>query len=429
MRRPRWFALVWLMLSVWVAAPRVAADPPDPPAPEARSTEAPPLHGSLGEIDGLPALFLHGNVEERGFTEGYLCAERIQQLFDGFVLETPLVPFPRVWDAVVRPMLLHRADIPERTRRHIVAILAGMRARDPKTLRIPKLKRDLTVDDLRAATALPDAIGLMCSSYATWADRPGRQGAAPIVGRNLDYMGTRALTDNLMLIVHAPDAERKGWMSIGWPGLAGCVTGFSESGVFVAIHDVVHRSGDRRKSLPRLLALQELLESVNGGAESSLEATRLLRAHRFSMGGNCMFAWQGGAAVLELDGRQQRDGGVTLRAAQDHPWIVCSNHFRARPSGMSRCWRYARLAGALSKSNGVVHDLDAALELIRSSSKGDTLYRLASDLESGDVVLERRIRPGHGWHPTVHFNFRAILQRARRPEKPRPEGQQPPERL
>ena len=110
MRTTRWSALALLTLSIWVAAPLVAADPPDPPAPDAVSTEAPPLHGSIGEVDGLPALFLHGDVQERGFTEGYLCAERIQQLFDGFVLETPLVPFPPVWDAVVRPMLLRRAD-------------------------------------------------------------------------------------------------------------------------------------------------------------------------------------------------------------------------------------------------------------------------------------------------------------------------------
>ncbi len=375
-------------------------------------TAAPAL-ASEGE---LPVLVLSGTPEERGYAEGLLCADRIRDLFGGFVLETMLVPVPSLWDRVARPKLLARTAVPDHVRARAGGVIRGMEASGTDGRWIARLERDLVAEDLLAAAALPDFIGLMCSSYATWSTpTPGGaedREAPPIIGRNLDYLGTPALTRNLMLIVHAPAPGRRGWVSVGWPGFPGCVTGFSDDGVFVAVHDVILRSERDEKATPRLVALQELIEHAEGNAADAARAGAMLRRFQFGMGGNCLLAWRNHAAVLEFDGRTARDDGVTVREPEATPWIVCSNHFLARGDAASRCRRYGRLSERLACPEGRPLDVEAGLALIRLSSKWDTLYRLAANLESGEVLIERRLVP-YGEYLEPHaFNFRELLARA-----------------
>jgi hypothetical protein len=353
-------------------------------------------------------LYLAGTSQERGFTEGYLCATEIQSLITGFALQNKLIRSPLMWEHLVLPLVKKRIQIPERTHARLAALLEGMRTRDPRSLRLDALQRDLTVDDLVAATAIPDWIGLMCSSFAIWSDTA--ESAPTLVGRNLDYFGTQALTDNLMLIVQAPDGERRGWVSFGYPGMGGCVTGISDRGLFVAIHDVVSFARKESMFTPRLVALQEVLETVDPTVSTtvSADAAKILRVFDFGMGGNCLVAWRGGAAVMEFDGRRSQEDGVTVRAA-DGTFIACSNHFRSR--GVARhCRRYQSLDQELH--SGRPGDLDQASEVIRLASKSDTLYRLVTDLQTTEVRLERKKSPGGKWHSEVRFTASELLRDA-----------------
>jgi hypothetical protein len=226
-----------------------------------------------------------------------------------------------------------------------------------------------------------------------------------------------------MVFVHAARGQRAGWIGVGWPGSPGCVTGLSERGVFVAIHDVPPPKSDGEgRFTPRALALQALVEELHPSDATPLEALARLRGHRYAMGGNVLLAWQArpadapadglasrGAVILELDGRRSFDGGVTVRfPALGERYVVCSNHHRARATdgdGLG-CDRYeALLVGARRSAEGLASarpqplDGAAAWRLIGETEMSITLYRCVADLGARTLAVERSTDTG--WRPRV----------------------------
>ena len=400
------FSLCGAVTPTWASEGGAAAPTP--------STTAIPVHGELDEIAGLKVLYVAGTNEEQGFAEGYLCARQIQELFLGFALRNALVRSPVMWDTIVVPLVKKRVDAPAPLRERLEAVLRGMRERDRGSLYLKPLKRDLTVDDLIAAAALPDWIGLMCSSFASWdrdAELESDADTITRVGRNLDYFGTDALTENLMLVVRAPTEGRHGWLSFGYPGLGGCITGISDQGVLVAVHDVLSMNRDRGTMTPRLMALEELIAHHDPKQHSAEDAAKYLRKFRYGMGGNVLLTWSRGASVLELDGRKTLDQGVTVREpAEGESCLACSNDFRARGRFRRECPRYNAIWDMMRVDSP--DDLAESWAVTRSASKSDTLYRLVAELETGVVVLERRRTPGGEWYRPVKFNARPLLERA-----------------
>jgi hypothetical protein len=213
----------------------------------------PPTGGRLERIDGTLVLHLDGTLAERGFAEGYLCAEELLECFHEFALGHAVGGRAPAWDLLLLPLVRSRFEFPEDTRAWARAVATGVHAaraeRGATALLVP-LKRELTADDVLACAALPDIAGFMCSSFAVWGDATADGDV--LVGRNLDYPSTPALERHSMVHVHAPLDGRAAWIGVGWPGTPGCLTGLSERGVFVAIHDVdgPRPRGDAR-STPR----------------------------------------------------------------------------------------------------------------------------------------------------------------------------------
>lgn len=375
------------------------------------------LTGSLSTRDGVDVLLLHGTIEERGFTEGYLTAERIRRLFRDFALSDKVIPAPGLWNLLVIPKTRQVLDLPDWVRPWCAAVIEGIDARDSELLEIPELNRDITADDLVACAALPDFMGLACSSFVAWGDRV--EGDGPMVGRNLDYFATEELLRQTMVIVHAPREGRAGWVSIGWPGIAGCLTGISEHGVSAAIHDVPARAVKGEKVTPRPVALQEMIETFVPKADPAAEAGAILRAFRYGMGGNFMVGWRGGSghgpggAVYEVWPAQELEAGVTVRGPADgQSYVTCSNHHRARVAPEKRCWRYFALFDGVAGLEDPL-DFDAARALIRKSEVKGTLYQIVTDLASGELAVRiRRVPREETWNEAAKWNAYELLREA-----------------
>lgn len=390
------------------------------PAQVATRTE-PELSGHLRRIDGIEVLFLSGDDRQQAFTEGYLCATAIHALFEDFALHNPFVPSPAAWDLAMQPLIARTTEVPERLHAWCEQVVAGMTARDPATLEIAELKRRLTADDLLGAAALPDFVGLMCSSFAVWGSHA--KGDGPLIGRNLDYPATQKLLEHDMLIVRTGRKDRIDTVTLGWPGLPAVVTGMSASGVFVSIHDVPKKRIGRDKCIPRTVALLELLETCTPHGDPVVAATTLLQQWRYGMGGNVMFAWRGakdtapGACVFEIAPDDFTEDGVTARRpAKDETWIACSNHFRSReePEG---CWRFKALFDGVSADEAKL-DLDGTRELIRRSQVGMTLHQICADLSTGTfavrVLREKGARGKDGkWDESGVWSVTELLEEAR----------------
>jgi hypothetical protein len=384
----------------------------------------------LERIDGVAVLFLSGTDRERGFDEGFLLCEEMVRLIDGFCLDPAVMPSPLAWKMLIRPRVLKTMDITPRLRERCEGLLAGMQAKRGGPVEPERLGRALNAEDLIAVSALPDLMGLLCSSFAAW-DR-SVAGGAPLVGRNLDYLTTEAICATVMVKVHARAGERRAWVEIGWPGALGCLTGYSEDGVYLAIHDVRPR-GAKKDGLftPRAHGFQEVLETLAPGPDLPERAAELLRAHRFIMGGNGMLAWAAGrgeesthgaaisgtesthgAAVLEIDDRYELEQGVSVRRSPETSYIACSNHHRSRAEN-PRCRRYGAIWSGLDASAQAPLDRAKAWEVISSASVAQTLYRLVLDLERGVLELDLRASTANGdWKKRAQLDLRALLARA-----------------
>jgi len=355
-------------------------------------------------------LHLTGDVRDRGFAEGYLCGPAIRACFEEFALGHVVGGRARAWDLIVLPAVRQRFEFPERTRLWAEAVAVGLRAEaasNPSGGKLRGLGRTLTTDDLLACAAIPDLAGFLCSSFAAYG--PATKSGDVLVARNLDYPSTPAVERHSMVFVHAPDGARAGWIGVGWPGSPGCLTGLSDRGVFVAIHDV--HSGPLRgegRITPRVLAQQELIEELVPSESIAEDALARLRTRRYSMGGNVMLAWQStdpggarGAAVLELDGNTELESGVTLRLpTPDTTWIACSNHHRVRSDDGHACNRYESLVRGAAEGG---LDRDGAWRVIDSSRMRITLYRCVADLGTRTLEVERHTDVG--WQPRVMLGW------------------------
>lgn len=355
--------------------------------------------GHVRRIDGIDVFFVRGTARERGFAEGYHFAESIHEVFREYVIKKLMQGQGVPWNFMVRPTVKSRVTFPDYLVEWCEGAVEGMEAKDPDLLRVPELARDIDHLDFLGLATLPDFMGLACSSFAIWGDAV--EGGGPLVGRNLDYSSSPSLLGATTVFAHAPDEDRPGFVSVGWPGFAGIVTGFSEHGVTTAIHDVYRSAKKGTKVRPRTVALWELLTSARPGANIAEQATAFMQDQTFGMGGNAMFAWRGlgadkagpGAVVFEIEPE-----GATARMPGEDPFIACSNHFRQRKEP-GDCWRYQALFDGVENvgPDGKI-SFDAGYELLQESKIGMTLYQTVANLATGELRVAVRRAEGEDGH-------------------------------
>ncbi|MEM1452345.1 MAG: hypothetical protein AAF957_07400 [Planctomycetota bacterium] len=366
------------------------------------TTSAEPDGCWLEEREGIRVLHLAGTNEERGEAEGFHLADEIQECFEEFVLGYVTADRPALWDLVLRPGILLRFSFSDEDRAWARAVVKGMERARGGPIALEAIDRDLSFHDVLAFSAVPDLEGWACSSLAAWDD--ATNDGRVLACRNLDYPSTPSIEEHQIVKVHAPDGARAGWIGIGWPGSAGCLTGLSDRGVFVAIHDVVPQttSGSGRTT-PRALALEELVESLSPGERTGAAALAALRAHRFAMGANVLVAWDGedarGAVVLEVDSDDERTGGVTLRdPGTDATFIACSNDHVVRSEDLYGCDRREALRRG-AKRGGI--DVEAAWELLEDSGMSITLHRCVALPAARTLLVQKHA--GGSWGPVERF--------------------------
>lgn len=362
--------------------------------PNLTPTKAPKLRGARTQVGGVEVLLLAGDDHERGFAEGQLMAPEIRSVFRAFALSRQRLPDPSLWDRMLLPFARARAEFPPELRTQAEGIIAGMRARDPALLQVEELGRELTADDLLAGSLLIDFAGFGCSSVVVSGEQV--DGGGPLVGRNLDYAVPPEMLAGTMLIVHARNGERHGFVSIGWPGMLGIVTAISDAGVSVAIHDVEAKARTRQRVTPRMIALRQLVERLPPGDDVANAGAELLRKLQFGYGGNAMLAWRAdgeraaGAAVLEFDTNREAEEGVSIRLPEDG-LLLCTNHHRTRAEP-DDCGRYARILAAGGKLGDGLTPADLE-PVIRAGIKEDTIHSAVFDLASLRLRIAFRRQP------------------------------------
>lgn len=374
------------------------------------------LCGRLTRHDGLPVLELWGAPADAAYAHGWLLAEQIVELVDGFMLHPEITPQPEMYEALLLPMVRRNFVWSETAQAEIDALFRGASDRLGDRFRSERLGRPLRVEDLMAANTMADWFGLFCSSFSVWG------GLSPdgqtMTARNLDFPFTSVLQTAQIVVVRRGDTPSSSWVSVAWPGLIGVYTAMNGAGVTISMHDAAGLQLERLVGFtPRSLIVREALEAA-AGDDFVDDVRQVFERRSVAVGNNIHVSGPGApyAAVFEYDGRDKDEHGVAVRVATDDSTAMtalrCTNHMRKRQAPTD-CGRFERLGKdlALAEASGTPITVDRAFEMLQHVRQHMTLYSVVMRPNAQELwVLSPRINP-----KPVRFDVKKLLAASETP--------------
>jgi predicted choloylglycine hydrolase len=263
--------------------------------------------GSTGELkyrDGFPVLVVSGTPEQMGDAVGSLAVRPAPK-----VLRYPrellkLHGIDALWSVFVRSGRQMYRHFPADYRTELEALVkAGHVDRDA-------VVTGNTLFDLKKV--------VNCSALLIAGDRSATGG--PVLARNLDHPSLGYVHEYSLVTVYRP-AGKHAFVSVGFPGLVGCLSGMNDAGLAVAILEVYEvKQGERYfdpDGVPYALCYRKILEECSTIAE----AKKLLEGLRRTTTTNLAVADRKGVAVLEVAPQRVEQRTPDLGV------LVCTNHF------------------------------------------------------------------------------------------------------
>ncbi len=190
--------------------------------------------------------------------------------------------------------------------------------------------------DLLLANTVFDLYKVLgCSTLTVEAARSAT--GAPLFGRNLDFPTLGYLHEYSLVTVYRPRGKHS-FVSIGFPGMVGCLSGMNDAGLALAVLEVYEsRDGSRpfnAQGMPYAMAYRWLLENC----ATTEQAEAALRRMKRTVMSNLAVCDRRGGTVFELT-----PAVVEVRRPADG---ICAatNHFRSTAlRTWTECERYAAL--------------------------------------------------------------------------------------
>ncbi len=159
---------------------------------------------------------------------------------------------------------------------------------------------------------------IACSVLMVEADRSAS--GTLLFGRNLDYPSLGYVQEYSLVTVYRP-AGKHAFVSVGFPGLVGCLSGMNDAGLSLAVLEVFAVKDGTEKynsaGIPYGLCYRRLLEECT----TIDEAEKLLRSMPRITTTNLAVCDRQGAAVLEVTPRH------VVRRRAEKCVCPCTNHF------------------------------------------------------------------------------------------------------
>ena len=198
-------------------------------------------------------------------------------------------------------------------------------------------------------------------------------------GRNLEFMSLGVADKYSTIFVCHPDGGRYGFVSIGWPGLVGVLSGMNEHGLALANMEVT-RSPRFPGAMPYTLLYRTALErcrSVNEVIDLIEHTPRQTPNNLMVMDAS------GDRAVLEITPEE-----VTVRRTTATEPLVSTNHQRGTDcDSTGRCWRYDRLHASGKQKFGNVGLKDLEKMLAEVSPGDETLQSMIFEPSTRVIYL------------------------------------------
>jgi hypothetical protein len=199
--------------------------------------------------------------------------------------------------------------------------------------------------------------GFGCSTLFVEAKRTAA--GKPLYGRNLDFTTVGYLNEYSLVTVYRPKGKHA-FVSVGFPGLVGCLSGMNDAGLTVAVLEVYDTKEEVTQfddnGVPYAMCTRRLLEECT----TIEEAEKLLRGMKRTTILNVAVGDVNHAAVFEFTPKS-----LVVRKAQDQI-CICTNHFRTEELCTdTKCYRYDRLAQCEDKAN-----LETLAKRLHSANQG-----------------------------------------------------------
>jgi len=351
--------------------------PPRGPDAAARDESLPEVYregehgaGVLQIINQVPVLILRGDPEAIAEQEAVLTRDATANLVAAPQDFLATLAYPGGWEGLVdRGRGLWRF-IPQDYRRELTMLAQ---------------KAGVSLDELLAVNALPDMYrDLACSSLVVLPERSAT--GTLLFGRNLDFFSPRQLYRYTIVKVYDQPGKRYRFVSVGFPGFIGCLSGMNEAGLCLAVHEV-HLTGDGApmfcpQGMPYAMLLRRIMEQC-GTVD---EATALLRSSPRTTLLNIVLCDRQKAAVAEITPKS-----VEVRYAENG-LLACTNHFRtARLRTPVLSWRYERLMEAAELPRIDLPTLERKLDEV--NLRFLTIQSMVFDPENLTLHLARGVPP------------------------------------
>jgi hypothetical protein len=328
------------------------------------------VNGSIEYINDIRILNLWGTWTEMGYAHGYLLGPDIQEVFEEYFLE--VIGSVSNYN-MVRTYFLYYFDVPPEFEAYSQGIIGGIS--DTVSIYSDTLGRYLDYIDICVVSATPDLSDLkgmkqfLCTSVSAWDNATAGDpelNSSPAISRNLDYYvdtGSSILVNNL-LITFDPQTGQD-WISVGFPGFSGCLSGMNESGISACLNMGSNRGTTQYpgKFIPICMAQALGLSNEDFNSSGSCDIqdmkdalTQWSRSNSYDIhvvADRTLAGQDSSSVVIEVN----NSDGYAFRYAEDEPDIapcrmILTNHHRVLipPEG---CSRYAYLMDSLTTNPDV----------------------------------------------------------------------------
>lgn len=251
-----------------------------------------------------PVLSVYGTPEEMGEQIGTL---QVAVVADFQKLIENYVKF-RGWQEIY-PVLLKTGSFLEWN------FPASHRREFASAMKASKVDRDLLI---LINTAFDVVSAFACSTIAA---EPGRsESGSPIFGRNLDLPRFAYLHELTLVTIYHPK-DKRAFASVGFPGLFGVVSGMNDTGLSLAVNEILESKDASMKfnpfGTPKLFLLRRILEECS----TIEEAEALLKKSQRTGMMAVTICDAKECAVLEITPKS------VIRRRPVEGVVTCTNHF------------------------------------------------------------------------------------------------------
>lgn len=313
---------------------------------------------------GFWELSVRGNAMERGVAAGRLMPELLYYQEKVFVDQIrELIPsdsYLRFLRFLLVMFNRHLADyIPEEYREEIYGISLSC-THEFDAIGTP-YERQLNYHAAHdIGHAMQDYMLVGCSSFGVWGT--GSADSSLLIGRNFDFYVGDAFAHNKQISIYRPDSGYR-FVSVGWPGMTGVLSGMNEAGLTVTIN-AAKSTVPASAAMPISLLAREILQYA-----STIDEAYAIAGRRQTFVSESLLigsARDGKAAIIE----KSPDRIALVLPHSDR--IVCTNHYQSEAfshdernldniATSDSPYRYARLEELIAARNPLTPPEAAAI--------------------------------------------------------------------